>query len=95
MEIFNARALPDGSLVKASDGRLVKDDLAKVFVMGKAEGAGASAKPELRTGDWVYSAFLPDLTTASPDAIDGCRSCHLPLADKDFVHRYDEYFAGR
>jgi hemoglobin len=24
-----------------------------------------------------------------------CRACHTPLAQKDFVHRYDEYFQTR
>lgn len=36
-----------------------------------------------------------DAKTPSGDPIGPCRTCHLPLGDKDFVHRYDEYFATR
>jgi hemoglobin len=45
-------------------------------------------------GDWVFTAVTPD---GKPMDVDysKCRGCHLPLNEKDFVHRYDEYFAKR
>ncbi len=96
MELYNARSAADGSLATGADGRLVKGDLAKIFVMGKGAGWGALVTPaELRNGDWIYAAYLPDGKTHAPDAPAACRGCHLPQASKDFVHRYDEYFAGR
>lgn len=96
MEIYPARENPDGSLMKGADGKLVKGALAKVFVMGKGAGWGDGvARPELKNGDWVYSAFQADGKAPSGDDIATCRSCHLPLANKDFVHRYDEYFEKR
>lgn len=96
MEIYKARENSDGTLAKGTDGNLVKGDLAKVFVMGKGAGWGDSAQPaELKNGDWIYSAFKADAKTPSGDEIGPCRTCHLPLANKDFVHRYDEYFEKR
>jgi hemoglobin len=96
MELYNARADADGKLATDSDGKLVKGDLAKIFVMSKGKNWGAGVTPaELRNGDWVYAAYLPDAKTHAPDAAAGCRGCHLPQEAKDFVHRYDEYFAGR
>jgi len=95
MELHKAAEGADGNLTRDAAGKLVKGDLIKTFVMGKGEGWGATVTPpELRNGDWLYAAWLPD-GTAAPDPVAGCRGCHLPQAGKDFVHRADEYFAGR
>lgn len=94
MENYKARENPDGTLAKGSDGKLVKGDLARVFVMGKGEGWGASAPAGLQNGDWVYASYGAD-RKLTQDPIAPCRACHLPLAAKDFVHRYDEYFEKR
>ena len=95
MELHKAAEGADGSLTRDAAGKLVKGDLIKTFVMGKGEGWGATVTPpELRNGDWLYAAWLPD-GTAAPDPVAGCRGCHLPQAGKDFVHRADEYFATR
>jgi len=96
MELYKAKESPDGTLMKGADGKLVRGDLLKVFVMGKGAGWGDTvAKPELRNGDWVYGAYKADAKTPSGDDIAACRTCHLPIASKDFVHRYDEYFQTR
>lgn len=94
MENYAAVILPDGTLQKGPDGKLVKGQLVRVFVMEKGAGWGANAPAGLQNGDWVYSAFLAD-GKPSGDPFAACRSCHLPLADKDYVHRYDEYFQTR
>ncbi len=95
MEIHKAKKNADDSFVKGQDGNLIKDGLAKVFVMQKGTGWGNDAPEGLKNGDWVYSAF-----NAEGDRLDigyeKCRSCHMPLGEsKDYVHRYDEYFMKR
>jgi hemoglobin len=66
----------------------------RVFVQGKGRGWGQSVPPEQRNGEWAYASYTADgQKTADPAA--GCRACHLPVANKDFVHRVDEYFAKR
>ncbi len=96
MELYKAKEAADGALLKSADGKLVKGDLLKVYVMGKGKGWGESAPVGLKNGDWVYSAYLADGKTASADPAAGCRACHLPLGEsKDWVHRYDEYFQKR
>lgn len=95
MELYAAKTNADGSILTGADGRPVKDKLLKVFIMGKNTGWGQAVPEGQRNGDWIYSAFLADAKTPSGDPIAPCRTCHLPLTSKDFVHRYDEYFATR
>jgi hypothetical protein len=94
MENYAARARPDGTLETGADGKLVKGELLRVFVMGKGDGWGRDVAEPLRNGNWVYAAWLPSGQKA-PDDTSTCRACHLPLAAKDFVPRYDEHFASR
>lgn len=95
MELYAAKLNADGTPLTGTDGKLSKDKLLKVFIMGKHAGWGQAVPEGQRNGNWIYSAFLADAKTPSGDPIAPCRACHLPLTDKDFVHRYDEYFNAR
>ena len=96
MEIYKAREAADGTPLKGGDGKFVKGELLKVAVMGKGAGWGDSVTPpELRNGDWIYAMYLADAKTKAPDDTSTCRACHLPLTDKDYIFRYDEYFQKR
>jgi hemoglobin len=94
MELYAAKALPDGALEKGADGKLVKGNLLKVFVMGKNEGWGKDDMPA--NGEWIYSAFMPDAKTKAPDPTIACRTCHLNNvgAAKDYFARHDEIVAA-
>jgi Cytochrome P460 len=94
MEIYNAKLGADGKAAKGPDGKNVRAELAKVYVMQKEKGWGKSAPKGKENGDWIFSAFSADGKPIKAD-YNKCRSCHLPLKDKDFVHRYDEYFDKR
>lgn len=95
MENYAAQANLDGSLKTGSDGKLLKGELLRVFVMGKNPGWGQNVPEPLRNGEWVYSSYLADGKTKGPEDLNTCRACHLPHAKKDFVHRYDEHFAAK
>jgi hemoglobin len=72
-------------------GKLTKGDLDKIFIMSKGENWGTSLPDTLRNGDWVYSAFNADGSRAKVN-YDGCRACHLPLSNKDYIFHYDQFF---
>ncbi len=93
MELYKATE-KDGALETGPDGKLVKGALAKIFVMSKGEGWGQDVPDDKKNGAWVYSAFGPDGKSLAED-FNKCRACHAPLVQKDFVHRYDEYFEKR
>ena len=93
MELYKAK-LDGETPITGPDGKLVKGDLAKVFVMAKGEGWGQDVPEHLRTGNWVFAAYGPDGLALAED-FSKCRGCHAPLAMKDFVPRYDEYFEKR
>jgi hypothetical protein len=94
MENYAAKAKADGTLETGPDGKLVKGDLLRVFVMGKNKGWGEDVPEALRTGNWVYATYLGD-GKKGPEPAAACRGCHAPLKDKDFVFRYDEHFAQK
>ena len=95
MENYAANVKADGSLETTSDGKLVKGNLVRIFVMEKAKGAGQDVPEALRNGEWVYAAYTSD-GRKTDDSYAPCRACHLPLGEKkDYVQRYDEYFAKR
>jgi hemoglobin len=94
MENYAAKANPDGTLMTGPDGKLVKGDLLRVFVMGKEAGWGQDVPEGLKNGNWIYSSYLAS-GDKGPENLATCRACHVPLTQsKDFVHRYDEYFSA-
>lgn len=93
MELYKAKMAGETAKIGAG-GQFIKGDLAKVFVMGKGEGWGQDVPDNLKNGNWVFAAFGPDGNALAED-FTKCRACHAPLAQKDFVHRYDEYFEKR
>ncbi len=95
MENYSVLESTDGKLATGPDGKLMKADLLRVFVMGKGAGWGQDVPEALRNGNWVYASYLADGRTKGPEDLATCRACHLPLANKDFVHRYDEHFTAK
>ncbi len=94
MENWAAKTHPDGEPVKGPDGKLVKDRLAKVFVMQKGPGFAAKVPADLRVGTWVFGSY--DAKGAKiAETFSACRGCHLPMSAQDYVWRHDEHFASR
>ena len=93
MELYKAKMDGD-KLATGMDGKPIKGDLAKVFVMEKEQGWGANFPDNLKNGDWAYAAYDANSKPLMED-FTKCRACHMPAAQKDFVLKYDEYFEKR
>lgn len=94
MENYAAKAKADGTLETGPDGKLVKGDLLRAFVMGKNKGWGEDVPDAQKNGNWIYTSYLGN-GQKGPEPGAACRGCHAPLKDKDFVFRYDEHFAQK
>ena len=92
MENYAVQTDAAGQPVKGAGGKLVKGNLLRVFVMSKGRGFGSAAEPQ--NGEWAYAVY-DAAGNKSAENLSACRTCHLPLAPKDFVFRTDEYFAAR
>jgi hemoglobin len=90
MELFKAQQDANGNLIK-NNGKLVKGNLSKIFVMKKGTNWGKNIPKELNNGDWIYSAFNADGSKADVN-YQACRGCHLPKSDKDYIFHYDQFF---
>lgn len=96
MDLFAAQKDGTGALARDGNGHLMRGALMKTFVMGKDSGWGNYVSPDLRNGDWLYSAYGPDGKTPTADPLPPCFSCHYSLgASQDWVQRYGEYFTER
>ncbi len=77
-----------------ANGELTSGPIVRIFVMRKIKGTPEGVPEGLQNGSWIYGSFTADGKPAADD-YQKCRACHLPLASKDFVQRYDEYFKTR
>src|SRR5262245_9674690 len=79
MENYAVQVDAAGQPLKGADGKLVKANLLRVFVMSKGPGFGSAA--ETKNGDWAYAAYDAG-GSKTADNLGACRTCHLPQASK-------------
>jgi hypothetical protein len=92
MEDHKARLDANEKPVSDAQGRFIPtDEVANVFVMEKQEGFGQEYPPEKRNGEWEYAWFLPDGSRKADAEFDGCFSCHLSRAERDFTFTFYKY----
>jgi hypothetical protein len=92
MEDHKARLGADAKPVVDAQGRFIStDEVTNVFVMEKQPGWGAAHPPEMRNGDWEYAWFLPDGARKADAEFDGCFSCHMSRAGRDFTFTFYKY----
>ena len=96
MEIYASRKDARGNPATGDNGRLVKGELAKVFVMAKGDGWGQKLPAgTIDNGDWLYAAYEADAKTPATNDFSKCRECHAPMAGDDYIARYGEHFDNR
>ena len=92
MEDHKVRLDANEEPVSDAQGRFIPtDEVMNVFVMEKQEGFGQEYAPEKRNGEWEYAWFLPDGSRKTDAKFDGCFSCHLSRAERDFTFTFYKY----
>jgi len=78
-----------GEPLRDAAGRLIPtDEIMTILAMEKRKGWGEAYPADKRNGDWEYNVFKPDRTPNVAVKMDGCFSCHLNRADRDFTFTY-------
>ena len=72
----------------SSLGRRIAKNLAAIVVMQRGQDFDAGYPDHLTTGDWEFAVFNPAGQKLDKD-VTGCRTCHHPLVDKEFVFSYE------
>lgn len=92
MEDHKARLGADEVPETDADGRLVPtDEVTNVFVMEKQPGWGEEYAADQRNGEWEYAWFLPDGSRKADAKFEGCFSCHMSRAGRDYTFTYAKY----
>ena len=87
-ELYGVQLDDKDQPVVSSLGRRIAKDLSAVVVMQRGEGFDAGYPDSLTTGNWEFAVFSPAGQKLDKD-ITGCRTCHHPLVDKEFVFSYE------
>jgi plastocyanin len=82
---YKAQVDAQGNPVKDAKGRFVKGDLIGFTVMEKRTGWGTEYPPDIRNGEWEYSAFTADQKFNDKANYKACFQCHKPHEKQDFV----------
>ena len=87
-ELYSAKLDADGEPVISGLGRRIIEKLAAIVVMERGKGFDAEYPEELKVGDWEFAVFSPAGKRLEKD-VTGCRACHHPLNDSEFVFSYE------
>lgn len=89
-EVYSVQKNQDGTVKQSALNRRIKDKLVLLAVMEKQAGFGKTSGSAIHTGDWDFAAYKPNGETA-PKNLDGCRACHAPLTNSDFVFSIEHF----
>jgi len=87
-ELYMVRLDEKEQPIKSSLGQRISDKLAAIVVMQRGKGFDKGYPDHLTTGDWEFAVFSPEGQRLDKD-ITGCRACHHPLTDKEFLFSYE------
>ena len=87
-ELYAARMDDKGQPVLSSLSRRIAEKLSAIVVMERGDGFDAGYPDGLKTGNWEFAVFNTAGKKLEKD-ITGCRACHHPLTDKEFIFSYE------
>lgn len=87
-ELYAAQMDGKGQPVLSGLGRRITEKLSAIVVMERGEGFDVGYPEPLTTGNWEFAVFSPAGKKLDKD-ITGCRACHHPLTEKEFLFSYE------
>lgn len=87
-ELYAVHVDSEDEAVESVLGRRIIDKFSAVVVMERGEGFDKEYGADLKVGDWEFAIFSPDGKRLDK-SITGCRECHHPLTDSEFVWSYE------
>ncbi|MGI9507927.1 MAG: cytochrome P460 family protein [Geminicoccaceae bacterium] len=83
-EIYAAMKDGDGEVLESQIGRRVSGEFKAIAVMERRMGWDDQYPDELKVGDWEFEVFSTAGENLGKDTT-GCRECHHPLTDTEFM----------
>jgi len=83
-ELYAALKDSDGDVIESQIGRRVSGEFKAIAVMERRQGWDDQYPEELKVGDWEFEVFSTSGENLNKDTT-GCRECHHPLTDTEFM----------
>ena len=83
-EIYAAQKDGDGEVLESAIGRRLPGEFKAIALMERKSGWDAQYSDDLKVGDWEFELFNTAGKNLNKDTT-GCRQCHAPLGDSDYL----------
>lgn len=93
-ELFAAQTDSDGEILESAIGRRISGKMKAIAVMERRAGWDAQYPEDLKTGDWEFELFSTSGENLNRDT-SGCRSCHNPLSDTQYMFSIEHLTAAK
>lgn len=92
-EVYGAIKDANGEVVESTLGRRLPGDLKAIVVMERRDGWDDQYPDDLKVGDWEFEVFNTAGENLGKDTT-GCRECHQPLDDTEFMFSLEHLVAA-
>ena len=93
-ELYAALKDSDGHVIASQIDRRVPGDFKAIAVMERRAGWDDQYAEELKVGDWEFEVFSTSGENLGKDTT-GCRECHHPLTDTEFLFSIEHLAAAK
>lgn len=83
-EIYAAQKDADGDVIESAIGRRLQGEFKAIALMERKSGWDDQYADDLKVGDWEFELFSTAGKNLNKDTT-GCRQCHAPLGDSDYL----------
>ncbi|MEM7045828.1 MAG: cytochrome P460 family protein [Pseudomonadota bacterium] len=83
-ELYAAMKDSDGEVIESQIARRVPGDFKAIALMERRDGWDDQYPDELKVGNWEFEVFSTSGENLGKDTT-GCRECHHPLTDTEFM----------